>query len=181
MEVICFAGCNISNFSSELPNLVNGSYMFFSSNRFLNFSVDLPNLKYGTGMFTVAKFTSFSQDITSLINGTFMFERCFNLINFTSKTPNLEQAMMMFAESNKLTRFDGNLQSLINGNAMFRRCRLDLMSVQNIADTINDLSSKGKSGNITIGMSAGIKDLQETSEALEKIRGKGWTVIEQYN
>lgn len=155
--------------------------MFFSSNRFLNFSVDLPNLKYGTGMFTVAKFTSFSQDITSLIDGAFMFERCFNLINFTSKTPNLEQATMMFAESNKLTRFDGNLQSLINGNAMFRRCRLDLMSVQNIADTINDLASKGKSGIITIGMAADIKGLQETSEALKKIQGKGWTVTEQYN
>lgn len=61
--------------------------------------------------------------------------------------------------------------------------KLDLASVQNIANTINDLASKGTTGRISISMQKALQSDDETAPvnvALAAIRAKGWTVSEIY-
>lgn len=58
--------------------------------------------------------------------------------------------------------------------------KLDLESVQNIATSINDLASKGKTGSISIGIDKTIQGNTELNAALADIRAKGWTVSEMY-
>lgn len=70
---------------------------------------------------------------------------------------------------------------MTGGSSMFNNCKLDLASVQNIAEGINDLAAQGKIGNITIGMVAELNGNEELAAALATIRNKGWTVTEQYN
>ena len=87
----------------------------------------------------------------------------------------------MFYNCSSLTHFRGALPVLTSANNMFVKCKLDLPSVQNIAEGINDLASQSKSGSIAIGMAADLRGNSELTEALAAIRAKGWTVTEQYN
>ena len=66
------------------------------------------------------------------------------------------------------------------GGATYNCTKLDLPSVQNIAETINDLASKGQTGKINIGISQSIQGNADLEAALETIRSKGWTVSEIY-
>jgi hypothetical protein len=69
------------------------------------------------------------------------------------------------------------------GNGTWSCTKLDLASVQNIAETINDLASKGASGTIEIGIAKALQSDDETAPinvALAAIRAKGWTVTEMY-
>jgi hypothetical protein len=94
----------------------------------------------------------------------------------------------MFKNCTNLTSFNSDLSSLTNGSTMFGNgtyncTKLDLASVQNIADTINDLASQGKTGTLNIGIAKALQSTDETAPvnvALAAIRAKGWTVTEIY-
>jgi hypothetical protein len=76
-----------------------------------------------------------------------------------------------------LWKFVGNLQSLESGVDMFAGCALDYESVRRIADTLPIVTT----GNVTIGIDYTLETDTATQEALAVIRGKGWTVEEEYN
>ena len=144
----------------------------------------------GIGMFSsCTNLTSFNGDLPSLTNANNMFSGCTNLTSFNGDLFSLTNGTYMFQSCKKLKSFNSDLSSLTSGDRMFgsasSNCSaLNLESVQNIAETINDLASKGLTGTIHIGMSNTLKSDDETAPinvALAAIRAKGWTVNEVYN
>lgn len=157
-----FAYCtNLTTFTSDLSSLTKGCYMFF----------DCENL------------TTFTSDLSSLTDGGGMFSSCKNLTTFTSDLSSLTNGEYMFSGTN-LTTFTSDLSSLTKGSWMFGGCGLDTSSIQNIADTINNL----KGYNESCGCGCGVNSTQihigignttpnaEETEAFNKIASKGWTV-----
>ena len=104
---------------------------------------------YSDGMFwSCFALTSFSSDssgspvnLSSLMYGIMMFNGCKNLTSFSSNLSSLMNGFGMFGGCTNLTSFNGDLSSLTNGQSMFFNCKLDTTSVQNIADTIKNVSS----------------------------------------
>ena len=133
-------------------------------------------------------FTQYIEGKLPVTSGISMFSGCTNLTSFNGDLPSLTTANSMFSGCTNLTSFNGDLSSLTSGDRMFgsasSNCSaLNLESVQNIAETINDLASKGLTGTIHIGMSNTLKSDDETAPinvALAAIRAKGWTVTEIY-
>lgn len=76
----------------------------------------------------------------------------------------------MFCNTN-ITSFSSDLSSLTDAYQMFGGCKLDTASVQNIADTINNINS----GTIHIDIANYPPNEQETA-AFNTIASKGWTV-----
>lgn len=109
------------------------------------------------------------------------FKNCTNLISFEKNLSALENGQQMFDQCTNLTSFTASLASLIIGDEMFAGCKLNLASIQNIASTINNLTTQSLSGSITIGIQADLQDTDELNTALETIENKGWTVNKQYN
>ena len=65
---------NLTSFSSDLPSLTDGKYMFGGCSNLTSFSSELPNLKYGVNMFSnCTNLTIFSSNLSSLTNGAGMF------------------------------------------------------------------------------------------------------------
>lgn len=64
---------------------------------------------------------------------------------------------------------------------MFYNCRLSHASVKRIADSINDLASKGKTGSIYIGVNRDSLPEDKQAEYNAQIVTKGWTVTWQRN
>jgi hypothetical protein len=58
--------------------------------------------------------------------------------------------------------------------------KLNSQSVQNIAETINNLAAKGETGKITLGIANDLQSDAQVMTALETIRNKGWIVEEIY-
>ena len=89
----------------------------------------------------------------------------------------------MFSYCSNLESFSSDLSSLTNGSNMFSKCKLDTVSVQNIADTIKNVSSltDGSSSldevykaiNIDIGNST---PNEQEKAAFNTIVSKGWSV-----
>ena len=160
-------GCsNLISFSSDLPSLTNGDYMFMNCSSLNSFSSDLSNLTDGYDMFSGTNLTSFNIELPSLTDGRYMFDGCTNLTSFSSDLP-----------------------SLISADGMFSSCKLDAPSVKNIIDTIRTMSY---SVSLTLGMGCNDttedKDLfaQEVGYAdmtslLAALEAKGRTVTAQYN
>ena len=118
-----FYESKLSEFESQLPNLVNGTDMFRYCSNLTQFDTDLPKLEDGSQMFyECTAFTSFSSDLSSLTNGDSMFRYCSNLTQFDTDLPKLEDGSSMFYECTALTTFSSNLSSLTNGDSMFRYC-----------------------------------------------------------
>ena len=159
-----FNGCKyLTSFKGDLSSLTNGTYMF-------------NNCKY---------LTSFKGDLSSLTDSSYMFYQCSSLKLFNSDLSSLTNGSSMFYQCSSLTSFNSDLSSLTNGSSMFggstTNCsKLDLPSVQNIANTINDLASKGSTGSIKIGINKTLQGNEELNTALATIRSKGWTVSEIY-
>lgn len=169
--------------------VTNGSYMFQNCPNLTSLSSDLSSLTNGYFMFNnCPNLTSFSADLSSLTKGDRMFANCSNLTSFNSDLYSLTNGSNIFNGCKNLTIFSANLSSLTDGTAMFgtstSNCtKLDLASVQNIAETINDLASKGATGKINIGIAKALQSDDETAPvnvALAAIRAKGWTVTEIY-
>ena len=139
----------------RLDKLTDGSYLFYHNSKITSWKIQLPVLSNSYGMFTYCtSLTSFSSDLPELVNAIDMFNGC-----------------------EALTDFTGILPSLKNGINMFSGCKLNLASIQNIAENINSVTS----GSITIGVLADLQGNSELNTAIQAIRAKGWTVTEQYN
>ena len=163
---------NLTSFSSDLSSLTNGFGMFAFCPQLTSFNSDLPSLAYGEAMFCdCPKLESFSSDLSSLTNGEGMFYNT-QLTSFSSDLSSLTNGEYMFHECTQLTSFSSDLSSLTKGYYMFVKCKLDVASVQHIADTINTPSSKGR---ISIGIGNSTPNSQE-EEAFNKIASKNWTV-----
>lgn len=182
-----FSSNKFTSFSTDLSALTDGTGMFGFVHGLKSFSSKLPSLTIGHDMFAYCGLTSWAVDLPALTNGSGMFFAN-PLTSFSSNLQSLTDGSRMFWSSVGLTSFSSNLPSLTNGTNMFGNAvnscaRLDLASVQNIAATINDLASQGKTGIIHIGMNAALQSDDETAEinvALATIRAKGWTVNEIY-
>ena len=104
-----------------------------------------------------------------------MEERGLILSDFDSDLSSLRDGSLMFYYCPNLTSFNGDLSSLTNGDSMFSSCELNAESIQHIADTINDLKSKGQTGKIHIGYADDVPSII-LYESGEKLTNKGWTV-----
>ena len=140
------------------------------------------NGNYNTGMFYYCStLESFTSDLTNLTNGEYMFYGCENLASFNGNLSNLTRGHGMFHFCFNLESFASDLSSLTNGTYMFSGCKLDIASVQNIADTIKDVNgltnncAEGISTTIDIGIGDSIPNEQEEA-AFNKIASKGWIV-----
>ena len=173
--------------------LTNGQNMFASCSNLTSFSSNLSSLKKGLKMFKdCINLTTFSSDLSSLTDGDSMFSGCDRLTSFNSDLSSLTKGYSMFSGCDILTSFTSDLSSLVDagsgyssmfGNATHSCTKLNLASVQNIAETINDLASQGKTGTLNIGIAAALQSDDETAPinvALAAIRAKGWTVTEIY-
>lgn len=107
-------------------------------------------------MFYGSSITSFTGDLPSLTTGTFMFYSCSNLTSFT-----------------------GDLSSLTTGTDMFLGCKLDLTSVNLIANSLPTLTSG--SHPITIGVDSTQVTQAQQDAANATLVSKGWTATWQRN
>jgi hypothetical protein len=168
-----FNSCStLESFSSDLSSLTNGYSMFGYCDKFTSFSSNLSSLTNGEEMFShCSTLESFSSNLSSLTNGEEMFCYCGSLTSFSSNLSSLTNGYSMFYYCSTLESFSSNLSSLTNGYWMFLRCKLDTASVQNIADTINTVSS----GTIHIGIGNTEPNDQEET-AFNTMVDKGWIV-----
>lgn len=155
-------GYGFTAFNADLSSLTNGDYMFASC----------------------YELTAFNSNLNSLTNGDNMFYCCQELPNFNVKLSSLTNGVGMFNMCTSLTSFNSDLSSLTNGHYMFYNCKLDTPSVQNIADTINDVrdlengdspwnSNIYKYIHIDIGNTT---PNEQEAAAFNKMVSKGWTV-----
>lgn len=139
-----FSYCTkLRTFTSNLSSLTNGSGMFANCSNLKTFTSDLSSLTNGDGMFnTCANLTSFTSDLNKLENGYGMFANCTKLTSFNSDLSNLTNGEFMFYNCTALTTFQGNLGSLLSGHTMFHGPKLDIESIEYIADGIRDLAAE---------------------------------------
>ena len=196
-----FYNCsNLTTFTSDLSSLANGSAMFRWCDNLTSFSSDLSSLTNGSYMFDYChKLTSFTSDLGSLTDGDRMFYCCTALSNFNTSLGRLTNGSEMFCECNVFTTFNYDLSSLTNGDYMFSycsklenftsdlssltsgynmfyNCKLDVASVQNIADTINTVQGNS----IHIGCK-GYNSNSELEVFFQQIREKGWNLSVSFN
>ena len=118
-----FYESELSQFESQLPNLLNGSEMFHYCSNLTQFDSDLPKLENGSEMFRLCTaLDTFSSNLSSLTNGYFMFDGCSALISFSSNLSSLTNGSYMFYECTALDTFSSDSSSLTNGDSMFRYC-----------------------------------------------------------
>ena len=106
-----------------------------------------------------------------------LFYDCTNLTSFSADLSSMTNGSLMFFGCTNLTSFKSNLSSLTYGISMFYNCKLDTASVQNIADTIKNVtdSNNGYVEAITIYIGNSTPNEQEEA-AFNKMVSKGWTV-----
>lgn len=113
-----FYSSNLSEFSSDLSSLENGTYMFWGTNKLETFVCDMPHLTKGNSMFE-----------NSGVNGT-------GLTTFIGDLSSLEKGDNMFNGCNNLETFISDLSSLKSASTMFFYTKLSVDSVSCIADTV---------------------------------------------
>lgn len=128
---------------------------------------------------------SFNINLEHIEEAGYAFSGCRSLQNFTVNLRSLKNAEDMFSGCTSLNNFSSDLSSLESGIGMFgsssRNCsKLNSQSVQNIAETINNLAAKGETGEISLGIAKGLQSDAQVMTALETIRNKGWIVEEIY-
>lgn len=139
-----FCGCGLPSFTTDLPSLTNGGYMFYECSNLTSFNADLHSLVDCSFMFyKCTGLKIFSSDLSRLTDCFNMFSYCENLTSFTTDLPSLVSGNNMFWDCKNLTTFSSKLGSLKSANAMFSGCKLNETSLRNIADNINDLKAKG--------------------------------------
>ena len=176
--------------TEHLPDLIVGGEaegyapLFRSCSTLNTFNADLSSLEDGYHMFgSCNNLTAFNSNLSNLKEAYMMFHHCTNLTSFKLKLRNLFKGYSMFWECSNLTSFTSDLSSLTNGFYMFEGCKLDTASVQNIADTIKDVTSLADepyiSGAVYKQIDIGIgNSIPNDSEiiAFNTIASKGWTV-----
>lgn len=171
-----FCQCvNLPSFTSTLSSLSNGYLMFGSCSKLATFRSDLNSLDYGNYMFEgCSNLKTFDTDLSYLVNASNMFYNCSNLESFNSKLSSLTHGGCMFQGCYKLSQFNSDLSSLLEGAYMFYGCVLDAPSVQNIALTINKISTGGQ---FHIGVSSSIVNNAQVKRDLGLIKHKGWNIF----
>ena len=145
-----------------------------------------PPIDYGYGMFAFySNLTSFDSDLGSLKGGQGMFLLCMGLESFSVSLPKLTDGSYMFALCENLTSFKSNLPSLTHAPNMFNGCKLDTESVQNIANSINDVNDLPTDQivipeyigirTITIGIGNTTPNVKE-EDSFNLMVSKGWTI-----
>lgn len=131
-------GSNIGNrpsldFISNLPNLINGTYMFceMQLNTFASdengSKVNLDNLEIGDGMFDATWGKQYIHDqieaLPKLKSSDYMFGDGSSPSKWTLSLPSLENGSQMFGSENRVTEFYSDLPKLKNGYYMLYRCK----------------------------------------------------------
>ena len=169
----------------SMPNLEDGYMMFYKPN-FQSFTCDMPSLKSGERMFSgMHKSWAGASEYN------------YALTDFTCNMPNLVEGNSMFIYG-KIKNFDGDLSGLKTGYDMFHDTKLSLQSIENISETIQDISnldrnnesdwtytingeqqiiSEDKRGLISICGEIGSSNLKNVQQHFDKITDKGWYVI----
>lgn len=198
-----FAGAtNLETFNGSFESTVLGDLLFANMSKLKSVTTNLKSLESGYGMFAdCASLTTFIGDTSSmtsavkmfkgcsslntinmnlgsLVDGYYMFDNCSSITSFGGDLQNLENGFAMFNGCSSLTSFSCGLPSLTRGEAMFFGCKLDLKSVQNIADTINTPSTKDV---ISIGIDASLRGDADLATAIAAIEAKNWIVDVGYN
>ena len=181
-----FRDCtNLTTFTSDLNSLTNGYGMFYYCTNLTSFvSDDMSSLTDSRYMFqSCSNLTTFTSDLSSLTDGSWMFLSCSNLTTFTSDLSSLTNGNGAFSYCSNLTTFTSDLSSLTNGSSMFYNCKLDTISIQNIAETINDVRDLENDDydcydvwkTIDIGIGNTAPNTEE-DVAFQLMTEKGWTV-----
>jgi hypothetical protein len=149
----------------------DGSAIFSGCTSLATFEGDLKGLVTGTQMFESTKIASWKGELKSLVTGTSMFAGCTSLQTFVSDMNALETGTNMFNGCTGLTSFTGDLSALVDGTGMFTGCKLDIESVEIIADSIPTVTS----GTIDLGVAAALIGTEELASLVADIQAKGWT------
>jgi len=157
---------NVKHFSSPLSNLTNWNFNDFPFN-VEYFESDLPNLKEwcnGNGLYKLlgglagqdllkdnivhfkANMPSLLTQFSGMLMGIFTLSK--NLTSFEGSLCSLKDGFYMFGGSEKLTSFKSDISSLLIGENMFSGTKLNIESLDNIVETINDLSDYPESERI---------------------------------
>lgn len=160
-ENLLLNGSHVYAKSLHFENLGKITNLLFIDSNYVTTSISgkLPNTLV-SGSIWAKELTDFNVDLPpSLVNMDYFFQFSINLENFTSSLQYIESGNGLF------------------GSSTSNACKLSLASIQNVADTINDLASKGKTGNITIGYDPSLSpDDPDFVAAIDKIKAKGWNV-----
>lgn len=122
-----FKECAFSSFDEEMPNLIDGGYMFYNCDNLQSFYSNLSSLSDGNHMFescdNLSNFDCQYKNLSNLSNGYSMFYGCRNLISFYCSLSNLANGEYMFQGCQNLESFDSDLISLKDGTSMFQNCK----------------------------------------------------------
>lgn len=204
------ANTNVTNWTADMPNLVNAQGMFHASS-ITSFNGNLKNVKGARDMFCLTKLSNFSADLSLLSEGITMFLGC-SLKSWNTKLPNLSSAIHMFQYNplsifdedlpklssagalfygcGKLTKFRGTLPSLSSGDSMFYGCKLDARSVLCIISSVPTWASGSHPLTIGCGCSADEESKNAYAQEIgyesftalnDAFIAKGWTVTWQFN
>lgn len=175
-----FMRCTLlESFRSAVPSLTCARGMFNRCVSLTEFKSKLPSLAWARMMFGgCTGLTTVDTCLPNLVNGDNMFNNCTSLTKFftpSTSMSNLYYAPYMFNNC-PLTNFNGNLESLEYAYNMFNGCKLNVKSLQRVADTIRDWSSDEEKehilGTIGYGDEVTISDLDEIAK---KLKEKRWS------
>lgn len=145
---------------------IDGAYFALCKDCYYMFAYDKALRIIGSAQFDYAE------------NTQEMFRQCAIQSTGTSAFAYARNASFMFAECANLEDITSmGLKRIIEADGMFTGCILNKNSVLHIARNLGTVAA----GRITIGINAELQGNSEIETALETIRGKGWTVTEEYN
>ena len=182
-----FQNCTtLTSFSSDLPNLSDGSNMFNGCTGLTSFSGELPNLSKAGGNFSLGgmfqsctSLTSWTVELPNLSDGSYMFSGCTGLTSWTADLPNLSYGDSMFENCSNLTSWTVELPNLESGSGMFSGCKLDKDSVHCIAESIPAISSDRE---LTLGIDASLQNDADVAADLATIETtKNWNLTTEWN
>lgn len=174
-----FMRCTLlESFRSAVPSLTCARAMFHRCVSLQEFKSKLPSLAWARMMFCgCTGLTKVDTCLPNLVNGDNMFNNCTSLETFftpSTSLSNLYYAPYMFNNC-PITKFNGNLESLEYAYRMFNGCKLDITSLNRIADTIRDWSDDSTThilGDIGFGGEVLISDATEVAKSLKR---KNWS------
>lgn len=139
--------------------------------------IDCDLIVDGNNAFAESSLTTWIDDIPNLEKGYRMFYNSLSLSTYCGDLSSLTNGQEMFSSCTNLESFCGDLSSLTNGTSMFMSCKLDMESIEFIAETIND--TPNTDSEIYIGYSVLSSEVDALKAALSSIKSKGWKVETQ--
>ena len=171
---------SVTEVTTSLSQLLNGSRMFENHRNLTKFDLDLPSLKIAQNMFASTGITTFNGNLKNLENGNstfyntpltsfisdlpkcsftgWMFSSCLKLSKFIIDLPFVYNAKSMFEACFSLQEFRGCLPSLRDARNMFHGCKLSPLSVMHIIEGIKDVRSEtlAENGESSLSSNEGI-------------------------